>query len=170
MRNKSTSAAGRTAVPSTSSLHRKQSQGPDTERRGVSTFQSPGDRSQAEPASLSILAVLPSIMRAASSDFCNFVMSCGFLSHEMEFTVPPLFSQLCYLLTLGGPCRPHHTLAALPAGRGALTRWVSGSGQGRGSWTGCAEAAGRAGPVLLLVGRLEQVQDWRVPIADSWGP
>jgi len=89
-------------VPSTSSLHRKQPQGPDTERRRVSTFQSPGDKSQAEPASLSILAVLPSVTRVASSDFCNFVMSCGFLSREMEFTVPPLFSQL-YLLTLGGP-------------------------------------------------------------------
>ena len=24
--------------------------------------------------------------------------------------------------------------------------------------------------MLLLVGRLEQLQDWRVPTADSWGP
>lgn len=156
-------------MPSASSLHRKQSHGPDMDRRGVSTFQSPGDKCQAEPASLSILAVLPSVMRVTSSDFGNFVMCCGFLSHEMEFTTPPLFSQLCYLLT-AGPCSPHHTPATLPEGRGAPTRWVSGSGQGLESWTGHAEAAGRTGRVLLLVGRLEQVQDWQVPTADSWGP
>lgn len=76
-------------MPSASSLHRKQSHGPDMDRRGVSTFQSPGDKCQAEPASLSILAVLPSVMRVTSSDFGNFVMCCGFLSHEMEFTTPP---------------------------------------------------------------------------------
>lgn len=93
-------------MPSASSLHRKQSHGPDMERRGVSTFQSPGDKCQAEPASLSILVVLPSVMRVTSSDFGNFVMCCGFLSHEMEFTAPLLSRSFVTFSLLEVPAAP----------------------------------------------------------------